>query len=119
MTVLLTATTLKLSLPNIDPVPNGHAGLFGVERFLPHTNDFELGHVEHLLDCACVVPPLDHLERYALVDPHRVSLVHHSKLELILQLVNAQVVHLLKLLVDLFLHFFVFQKWNERVAIFS
>jgi hypothetical protein len=76
--------------------------------------------VEHLLDSARVVASLDDLQGDTLVNSHAVhSPVHDPELELTLELVNAEVVHLLKLLVYLFLHFLVFQKWDERVTILT
>lgn len=67
--------------------------------------------MEHFLDGTGVVATLDDFQGDTLVDAHTAALVHDSEFELTLQLVNAQVVHLLKLLVYLFLHLFVFQKW--------
>lgn len=63
--------------------------------------------MQHLLDRACMMSPLNQLKRDTLTDPHHILPTTTAKLQLILNLINAEIIHFLKLLVDFFLHFLI------------
>ena len=73
--------------------------------------------MQHFLNRPSMMSSLNHLQRNTFINPHRSVFINIAELELTLELVNTQVIHLLKLLVDLFLHFLVFQKGNQGVTI--
>jgi len=60
--------------------------------------------MEHFLDSARVVPPLNNFKSDTLIDTYGVAI----KLELIFKLIDGEVIHFLELVVDAFLHLLVF-----------
>lgn len=78
--------------------------------------------MQHSFDGACVMASFDEFEGDALVDPEGGSVgveAKSSELELGLEFVDGEVVDFLKLLVDFFLHFLVFEEGYERVSVLS
>ena len=70
--------------------------------------------MQHFLDGSCMMSSLDNFQSDALANSHWVIV----EFELVLELVDGEIVHFLKLVVYAFLQFLVLKKGNQRISVF-